>query len=143
MKPPAPGPVSGDSATQDISTHATAASTALPPSRRTSAPARAVTGWPAATTPLMRGPYLARNELRDVDVVELTRGAPLAGGAPHPRLGVGGDARLAPLAPRRGPMLWAVAVAGGHDGDPHLVVDLLVDHGTEDDVGVRVGGLRH
>ena len=31
MKPPAPGPVSGDSATNDISTAATAASTALPP----------------------------------------------------------------------------------------------------------------
>ena len=53
MKPPAPGPVSGDSATNDISTHATAASTALPPSRSTSAPACAVTGWPAATTPFM------------------------------------------------------------------------------------------
>ena len=59
MKPPAPGPVSGDSATHDISTQATAASTALPPARNTSAPARAVIGWPAATTPLMRGPYLA------------------------------------------------------------------------------------
>ena len=58
MKPPAPGPVSGDSVTHDISTHATAASTALPPARNTSAPACAVTGWPAATTPLMRGPYL-------------------------------------------------------------------------------------
>src|SRR3954462_563302 len=32
---------------------ATAASTALPPSRSTSAPAAAVSGWPAATTPLM------------------------------------------------------------------------------------------
>ena len=31
MKPPAPGPVSGDSATNDMSTAATAASTALPP----------------------------------------------------------------------------------------------------------------
>ena len=44
MKPPAPGPVNGDSATHDISTAATAASTALPPARSTSAPARAVTG---------------------------------------------------------------------------------------------------
>ena len=53
MKPPAPGPVSGDSATNDISTHATAASTAFPPARSTSAPACAVTGWPAATTPFI------------------------------------------------------------------------------------------
>ena len=44
MKPPAPGPVSGDSATNDISTQATAASTAFPPARRTSAPACAVSG---------------------------------------------------------------------------------------------------
>ena len=44
MNPPAPGPVSGDSDTNDISTQATAASTALPPWRRTSAPASAVTG---------------------------------------------------------------------------------------------------
>ena len=53
MKPPAPGPVSGDSATNDISTAATAASTALPPARSASAPASAVSGWPAATTPLI------------------------------------------------------------------------------------------
>ena len=39
MNPPAPGPVSADSVTNDISTHATAASTALPPAFRTSAPA--------------------------------------------------------------------------------------------------------
>ena len=32
---------------------ATAASTALPPARSTSAPASAVSGWPAATTPLI------------------------------------------------------------------------------------------
>src|SRR5437762_87396 len=53
MKPPAPGPVSGDSAANDISTAATAASTALPPSRRTAAPASALAGCPAATTPFM------------------------------------------------------------------------------------------
>src|SRR5204863_9517871 len=53
MNPPAPGPVSGDSHTNDMSTHAAAASTALPPARRTSAPACAVSSCPAATTPLM------------------------------------------------------------------------------------------
>src|SRR3954454_24493792 len=53
MWPPAPGPVSGASTTHDIRTQDTAASTALPPSRSTSAPAAAVSGWPAATTPLM------------------------------------------------------------------------------------------
>ena len=44
MNPPAPGPVSGDSAANDISTAATAASTAFPPSRSTAAPASAVNG---------------------------------------------------------------------------------------------------
>ena len=53
MNPPAPGPVSGDSVAHDISIAATAASTALPPARSTSAPAAAVSGWPAATTPFM------------------------------------------------------------------------------------------
>ena len=53
MKPPAPGPVSGDSAANDISEAATAASTALPPARRARAPASAVSGCPPATTPLM------------------------------------------------------------------------------------------
>src|SRR6185437_3953659 len=53
MKPPAPGPVSGDSVTNDMSTAPTAASTALPPSLRIRAPASAVSGCPAATTPCM------------------------------------------------------------------------------------------
>src|SRR5437763_1287769 len=57
MNPPAPGPVSGDSVANDMSTAATAASTAFPPVRSTSAPAWAVCGWPAATTPLT-GPML-------------------------------------------------------------------------------------
>ena len=53
MNPPAPGPVSSDSATNDISTQATAASTAFPPASSASTPAWAVTGCPAATTPFM------------------------------------------------------------------------------------------
>src|SRR4051812_10317753 len=138
MKPPAPGPVRGGSATQDMRTAATAASTALPPARRTSAPARAVTGWPAAITPRMRGTYLAhylaRNELRHVDLVERAAGAC----APDARLGVGRNAVVV----RRGADPRAVAVAGRHHSHPDLVADLLVDHRAEDDVGVRVRGLR-
>src|SRR3954466_14229778 len=53
MWPPAPNPVSGLSTANEASTAQTAASTALPPSRRTPAPASAVSGWPAATTPRM------------------------------------------------------------------------------------------
>src|ERR687893_2562439 len=141
MNPPAPGPVSGDSATKDISTQATAASTALPPPRSTSAPARAVTGWPAATTPFTQR-KLARDELRHVDVGE--GGAALAlPAAPHPRLVVRRDARLASVSPRRGPVLRPVAVAGRHHRDPDLVLDLLVDHGPEDDVRLGVGRLGH
>src|SRR3954462_450271 len=134
MKPPAPGPVRGGSAPQDMRTAATAASTALPPARRTSAPARAVTGWPAAITPRMRGTYLARNELRHVDLVERAAGA----GAPDARLGVGRDAGVV----RRGADPRAVAVTGRHHGHPDLIADLLIDHRAEDDVGVRVRGLR-
>jgi hypothetical protein len=44
MKPPAPGPVNGDSQTNDMSTAAMAASTALPPARSARAPASAESG---------------------------------------------------------------------------------------------------
>ena len=54
MNPPAPNPVSGLSTAKEASTAQTAASTALPPSRSTAAPASAVNGWPAATTPSHR-----------------------------------------------------------------------------------------
>src|SRR5438270_5528187 len=54
MKPPAPGPVSGLSATHDTRAAATAASTAFPPSSSTRAPACAVNGCPAATAPPIR-----------------------------------------------------------------------------------------
>src|SRR3954447_25098466 len=66
MNPPAPGPVSGYSVTNDISTDATAASTALPPARSTSAPACAVSGCPAATTPLMRRRLAGRSSQQKV-----------------------------------------------------------------------------
>src|SRR4029450_392411 len=52
MNPPAPKPVSWLSVTNEVSTAQIAASTALPPSRNTWAPASAVSGCPAATTPL-------------------------------------------------------------------------------------------
>src|SRR5215207_5230161 len=137
MKPPAPGPVSGDSATNDISTAATAASTALPPARSTSAPASAVSGWPAATTPFMWASVAAREELGHVYVHQRSGGHALAPAA-HLRLGVGRDAAAlaAPtlVVARPRPVHGTVAVAGGNDGDPHLVLDLVVDHGTEDDV---------
>src|SRR5436190_10340962 len=55
MKPPAPGPVRVPSETQETRAAATAASTAFPPSRSTRAPASAVSGWPAATAPLIQG----------------------------------------------------------------------------------------
>src|SRR4051794_19505201 len=51
MKPPAPNPLSWLSLTNEVRTAQIAASTALPPSRSTCAPASAVSGWPAATTP--------------------------------------------------------------------------------------------
>ena len=33
--------------------------------------------------------------------------------------------------------------AGGNDGNTHLILEVLADGGTEDDVGVGVGGLLH
>ena len=48
------GAVSGLSAANEVSTAQIAASNALPPSRSTSAPASAVSRWPAATTPVLR-----------------------------------------------------------------------------------------
>ena len=51
---PRPGPVSGLSATQPAKPAATHASTALPPSSRMRAPARAVSAWPAAIAPFMK-----------------------------------------------------------------------------------------
>ena len=52
-KPPAPGPASMLSVTQEAKAAATQASTADPPSASTLAPASAVRGWPAAIAPRM------------------------------------------------------------------------------------------
>src|SRR5437763_10951117 len=127
MNPPAPGPVNGDSTTNDISTHATAASTALPPARSTSAPACALNGCPAATTPLIereaiRAVSAAWHEFRHV---ELLRRRPRP--ATHARLAVGRDVASYTLASWRGAHQRLVGVARRHDRDPHLVHDLLVD----------------
>src|SRR6187397_2842590 len=114
MKPPAPKPVNGLSTAKEASTAATAASTALPPARSTSAPASAERGCPAATTPFMAG-RLAGEELGHVQRAQLAgflvaRRAAAAGvlGAADRRFG--GAARR------------ALAIeAGGDDGDPDLV----------------------
>ena len=64
--------------------------------------------------------------------------AALAGGAlPRPASLV---RRMVGSASRRGGGGAAVE-AGGDDGDPDLVGELLVDVGAEDDVGVGMGGL--
>src|SRR5436190_12677865 len=135
MYPPAPSPVSSGSVTNDVSIAASAASTALPPARSACAPASAVSGWPAATTPLATlTASEARDVLRDVEVPDHG----VVARAPH--------ARLADrLAQRRalGPRRALLAVARRDDRDPHLVLELLVEHRPEDDVGVRVSGLLH
>src|SRR5690348_12585320 len=120
----------------DASSAASAASTALPPARRIPAPASAVRGWPAATMPRPATlPLLTESELRDelghVDVAgaRRRRGARRLAAARDPRLAQ----RLAELL-----RLLRLAVARGDDGDPHLVLELLVDHRAEDDVGVGV-----
>src|SRR5918998_1125257 len=133
------------SATKDVNIAASAASTALPPAWSAPTPASAVIGWPAATTPRMACRRVSpgsepRDVLGDFDVDAPL--PPLLGPA-HPaharltrRLAEGGRA----LVPAR---RLLVAVAGRDDGHPHLVLgELLVDHRAEDDVGVRMGGVR-
>jgi hypothetical protein len=109
-----------------VSIAAIAASTALPPARRTSAPARAVSGCPAATTP--------RFDLAGAHA----GGAPIGRRPPHARLAdrlAEGRELLARLAP--------LPIARGDHGDPHLVLELLVEHRAEDDVRLGMGGLLH
>src|SRR5688500_18185042 len=106
------------SATNEVSIAASAASTALPPARRTSAPAAAVRGWPAATTPVVATPLVPGDELRHVDLAgrNPTRLAARSAGAVYPRLADRLTERRA-LVPRSA----LLAVAGGDHGDPHLV----------------------
>src|SRR5258708_16501398 len=102
MYPPAPRAVSSGSAENEVITAATAASTALPPAPRTSAPARAVSGWPAATTPRAATALSLGDELRDVELgdvqalartVALTRTVTLALTVALTRLALGGHTR--------------------------------------------------
>src|SRR3954470_17497508 len=129
----------------EASSAASAASTAFPPARRMPAPASAVRGWPAATMPRPATPNLPteselRHELGHVDVDAAARaGADRLAIAPHARLAQRLAKRLA-LARRR---VRSVAVAGGDHGDPDLVLELLVDHRAEDDVGLGMRGLLH
>src|SRR5215208_3323193 len=84
MYPPPPSPVRPGSATREASMAAIAASTALPPARRASAPASAVRGWPAAMTPRAGICALASgNELGHVELLDAEAAAPRrrAGGA--------------------------------------------------------------
>src|ERR1044071_3372331 len=137
MKPPAPKPVRGLSTAKEARTAQTAASTALPPSRSTCAPASAESGWPAATTPLMdaRGLELPGEELGDVERAELAGLLAAGGTAAARRLFGAADHRLGRTARR-----WTTAEAGGDDGHPNLVFELRIDIGAEDDVGVGMGG---
>src|SRR5581483_4537650 len=118
MKPPAPGPVSGLSATAAANVAATQASTALPPSMSARAPACAVSGCPAATAPLMCGRVVgsAAEERRRREHVS-------------PRAG-----SHEPRPPRR------PAEPRCHHRDPDLAGETLVDRGAEDDVRVVRGG---
>src|SRR5262249_40412244 len=86
----------------------------------------------APTTPPERS--AARHELGHVELVDAQAG--LARGA-RTAAALDADlaARLLEVAPRPRTVL---AVAGGDDGHPDLGPELLVDHGPEDDVRVRV-----
>ena len=74
----------------------------------------------------------AGNELRHFEVESEVRVL----GAPDARLSL----RLLKL-PTAGAARRAVSVAGGDDRHPALLVDLVVDHRAEDDVGARVSSL--
>ena len=59
MKPPAPRPVSGLSAANEASTARHGGVERVAALAQRLAPASAVSGWPAATTPFMRGSVAA------------------------------------------------------------------------------------
>src|SRR4051812_42684126 len=84
------------------------------------------------------GPALETgDELRDVDVGR-------TGGALRLTLTRTGYPRLTrglTEAAGRGRLAARGVVARGHDRHPHLVLELLVDHGAEDDVRVGMCGL--
>src|SRR5262249_29338526 len=127
MKPPAPGPVSGLSATHETKAAAMHASTALPPSARISAPACAVSGCPPATAPFMRRGYSERRGRLG--------GAEEAGGLERV-VGVGhryGPARAGRAEPA------PATEAGGDHCHPDLAREALVDRGAKDDVRLLGG----
>src|SRR5688572_14967876 len=103
---------------------ASAASTALPPARRVSAPACAVRGCPAATTPRTAGvisePW---DELGHVDVGGRPPRALGLLVARDPRLARGLGPRVVALDAARRP---AAVVARRDDRDPDLVLEVLV-----------------
>ena len=95
MKPPAPGPVSVLSATQETKAAAMQASTALPPSASTWAPASAVSGCPAATAPRITRRLLRAGRYPRLAAVTRTS-RPARGDSRRRRRGVArGGARLA------------------------------------------------
>src|ERR1700761_9543327 len=134
MYPPAPSPVRSGSQANDASIAPSAASTALPPARNASAPADALTGWPAATTPNCAPPAVtgsaSGNEFRHVELRA-------AADAADPRLSgrfAQPPSRLLLLGARPGRERLLIAAAGagipeagGHDRHPDLVVELFVD----------------
>src|SRR5262245_29914435 len=122
MKPPAPGPVSGLSVTQETKAAAMQASTALPPSARMSAPACAVSGCPAATAPFMRRGYPERSA-----------GLKVAQEAGRLECVLGLRQRRGPTGGRRAEPGPATEPRRDHR-HPDLAGKALVDRGTEDDV---------
>src|SRR4051794_6855297 len=131
MKPPAPGPVSGLSATQETKAAAMQASTALPPSARISAPVCAVSGCPAATAPFMREGY-----------PEPSAGLQVAQEARRLEHVLGLGELRRPTRSRRAEA-GASSQSGGDHRDPDLAGETLVDGGAEDDVGLLRRGLAH
>src|SRR5215831_8838338 len=146
-KPPPAGPVRGPSTTNAVKSAARRASTAFPPASSTSAPARALNGWPAAIAPFIRGAYFgarrrSAGRAGPDDSRRTTGGAASARAQEGRQLGVRLAARgLARRELGRRRTTFHPAETGRDDGDPDLAGEPRVDRGAEDDVRLVRRGL--
>src|SRR5438445_9383175 len=101
--------------------------------------------WRSATASLSPRNELGYVELRPAAQRSLAHAADpgLSARLPERLMGLAdGVADAGALGVLRGPSA-PLAVPGGDHGDPHLIVELLVEHRSEDDVRVGVCRLRH
>ena len=143
--PPPAGPVSGPSVTNAVKAAASSASTAFPPSRRTRAPASAVSGWPAAMAPRIGvGSRYVRPTLASAEAS--ARSSRAASSGTTRQLGSSSTSAATLAGRRRTPARAArrrdAAEPRRDDRHPHLAGEPRIDGRAEDDVRLVRRGLR-